>query len=238
MQELTKVFKDVTIPVEVIDEKNIYFNITGIAKKYGKNITDWKKSKRILELAKQLEKSNGSASIKTEKKKGSLEETKIHRSLLMNFARFISVEFEIEADKILYDILTGEKKLIESQKTELIEELEYKQKYFKNQLLAKDKEIEKAKRKAYAYERAGQFQCLTRIIKDSGADISISTLRKILIKEDMVFEKEVAVKVPVPNKKESIEEDGQILFHKDTVMKIMKEYEVEFKDDDQMLIEF
>ena len=118
MKELTKVFKGVSIPVEIIDEQNMYFDITGIASKYGKNITKWKSSKRILELTEELKKGNSYANfkfIKITKQFGKNETTQIHRSLFMNFARFISIDFEIEADKILYDILTGNKVLIQNE---------------------------------------------------------------------------------------------------------------------------
>lgn len=236
MKELTKVFKDVEIHIDVIDDKNVMFDISGIAHKYGKTISEWSKSKRISEKIKNLEKSGFLNKNKAIVKIANT--TKIHNRLFVDFARWINPTFDIYADEIIYDILSGNKKVIETEKTELIKEIKIKEVYFKNQLSEKDKEIEKAKRKSYAYERDGNYQCLTRIIKDTNADISVSTLKKILLKEKMVLEKEVTVTVPVANKYESIEENGQILFNKDSVMKIFSKYAIQSTQDNQLFMEF
>lgn len=234
MKELTKVFKGVSIPVEIIDEKNIYFDITGISKKYGKNITDWQKAKRTLELVEALEKSNGSDLIKVQKIKGKNTAIKIHNTLLINFARFISVDFEIASNEIIYDILTGDKVLIENEKKVLLDRLDQKE----VQLIKAQKEIIEAKRKSYAYTRNGKFQCVTNIIRECNANISSNTLNKILLDKKVIGEKEYTCKKYVANGSESIEEDGLILVHKDTVIKVMRDYDVDFIEDNQMMMDF
>jgi len=105
MVALTKIFNGTELPIEAINENEFMVNIAGIAKAHGKNITDWKDSKRVKETLSVLEKSNDL--------KGNLIDfsingkTMIHNKLLVNFARFISVEFEIWADKMIFDIITG-----------------------------------------------------------------------------------------------------------------------------------
>lgn len=232
MKELTKVFKGVSIPVKIVDDKNMYFDISGIARKFGKNITEWKNSKRNKEIFKLLEKSNNLKESELIKKFG--YETKIHNKLFINFARFISPEFEIEADKILYDILTGKKSLIENEKKELLEKLDKKD----NQLAQAQKEIVEAKRKSYAHDRKGDFQCITNIIRDLDIDTNAVSLNKILLKENVIGKKQYISQKYIANNIDSIEEDGNILVNKDTVIRILKEYEFNFKGNNQLAFDF
>jgi len=56
MKELTKIFNNISIPVEIIDDSNMYFTVSQIARANNKNITEWKDSKRVKELVRVLEK--------------------------------------------------------------------------------------------------------------------------------------------------------------------------------------
>ncbi len=58
MKELTKIFDGIEIPVEYTDEENMWFNVSGVANRFGKNIGDWKNGKRTKELLSEAEKSS------------------------------------------------------------------------------------------------------------------------------------------------------------------------------------
>ncbi len=109
VQELTKMFNDTILPVEVINEKEFMIDITGIAKSKGKKISEWVEGKRTKELLKlKVDKSTFKGNlIQTKQGKGGY--TKIHNSMLISFARFISVEFEDWCDETIYQILTESK---------------------------------------------------------------------------------------------------------------------------------
>jgi hypothetical protein len=206
MKELTKVFKKVDIPVEVLDEDNMWFDISGVAKKYGKNITDWKNSNRVVETIKLLEKSNTLDLIKVEKKAGSQVQTKIHKKLFVSFARFISVEFEIEADKIITEILLGEKKLCEQQFNELQKQIEMK-----------DEKIKQLSEKVYAKPNGDGFETVHRIIANYNIDINSHELNEILHKRGLLKRKTVEKYIYLSNNMR-----GQTpLVHEDTVISIL-----------------
>ena len=206
MKELTKVFKKVDIPVEVLDDENMWFDISGVAKKYGKNITDWKNSKRVKETISLLEKSNTLDLIKIEKKAGNQVRTKIHKKLFVNFARFISVEFEIEADKIITDILLGEKQLCEKQFAELQKQIEQKE----------DK-IKQLSEKVYARPNGNGFETVHRIISDYGINITPHDLNEILYKRGLLNRKIVQKYVYTSNNMRALTP----LVHVDTVLSIV-----------------
>ncbi len=164
MQELTKVFHGIDIPVEYIDEENMWFDVSGVAHKHGKKITDWNNAKRTKEIVKEVEKSLSLGEHKLIKKVG--QNTKIHRSLFVNFARFISVEFEIAADKIMMDILLGKKHLCEEERQS-----------FKNEIYTLELKLQDANElKTYKEGR----MALRKYLKDRG-------LKKD-IKEDIAWE--------------------------------------------------
>lgn len=109
MKELTKVFNGTELEVEMIDDESFYINVSGIARANGKNFSDWVTSKKTKEIFKLKE---ISASLKkTELVVQSGNKTLIHNKVLVNFARFVSVEFEDWCDNTIYDILTGKYKI-------------------------------------------------------------------------------------------------------------------------------
>jgi hypothetical protein len=103
MNELIKVFDNEVLAVEIINEREFYIDVSGVSKKYNKQFTKWSNSERVKETLK--------------KRKFSVSEPilnighsqKIHNSLLVSFARNISVDFEIWCDDIIYELLTNEK---------------------------------------------------------------------------------------------------------------------------------
>lgn len=107
------------------------------------------------------------------------------------------------------------------------------------QLEEKDKQITEAKRKAYAHTRKGNYQCVTNIIRDTSASISANVFNKILLEKKYLNQKEVTVKKYEANNKESITSlDGNILIHYDTAIEVLKDFEIDFEEDEQMMMEF
>ena len=98
-------FNGILLNIERVDEENFFINVSGVARKFGKNITDWRNSKGTKEYINELEKSNAlkASLINTE----IIGKTMIHSSLLVHFARFISPKFAVWADKLVYDYITG-----------------------------------------------------------------------------------------------------------------------------------
>jgi len=105
MKELTKVFDGNELRVDMINDKEFYIDVTGIARKYGKDFRDWSNSKRVSDTIKKWEKSQSLSVTEMIIKTGNAR--KIHNKLLMSFARWISIDFEIFADNMVYDIITG-----------------------------------------------------------------------------------------------------------------------------------
>jgi len=153
MQELTKVFNGIPLKIEMIDDREFMVDITSIAASYGKNITEWSESKRVMQKIavldewgieySELDKMSKKELLefkKTLKGKSNLPQyrgsidtiagangySKIHNRLLIDFARFISIEFDIWCDKMIFDILTGKKQLQLENQTKMLKEVENK----------------------------------------------------------------------------------------------------------------
>jgi len=215
MKELTKVFKKVEIKVDVLDGSNMWFDISGVANKFGKNITEWKNSKRVKEKIKLLENQSNLKMIKV-----SGYQTKIHRSLFVDFARWINIEFDIEADKIIMDILLGEKQLCEKQFTELQKQIEQKQKQIEQkqkQIEQKEEKIKQLSEKVYARPNGNGFETVHRIISDYGINITPHDLNEILYKRGLLNRKIVQKYVYTSNNMRALTP----LVHVDTVLSIV-----------------
>jgi hypothetical protein len=104
MKELTKVFDGNELRVDMINDKEFYIDVTGIARKYGKDITGWIRSKGTVEYMSELLTENPARTLIKTEARGS---TKIHNKMLIPFARFISAKFAVWADNMIYDIITG-----------------------------------------------------------------------------------------------------------------------------------
>jgi len=109
----------------------------------------------------------------------------------------------------------------------------------KKQLQISQSETKSAKRKSYGYDRIGNFQCVTNILRNSNADISAEVFNKMLLSKNILIQKEVKVKKYFANEKESIvTKDGNILIHFDSAIKVLEDFDVVFKDDSQIKMEF
>ena len=112
-------------------------------------------------------------------------------------------------------------------------------KYHQHQLKEKDKQIIEAKRKTYAHSREGKFHCVTNILRDTGANISAEVFNKLLLERKYISQKEVTVKKYIANEKESTTSlDGTVLVHYDTAISILKDFDVEFEEGNQMKMDF
>ncbi len=88
MEELTKVFNNTVLPIEVINKKEFLVDVSGIAKSYGKNLSDWQTKEteyiRLLEKDLKLENPNFKRTlISTKQGRGGF--TKIHNSMLISY---------------------------------------------------------------------------------------------------------------------------------------------------------
>ena len=182
MKELTRVFDGHNIEIEIIDEENMYFTVGSIARKYGKNITEWKESKRIKETIRMLEKSNGLNLNLI--KENAFGKTQIHKKLFVNFARFISVAFEIKADEIITEILLDGKHLCEKERAVFANQLQSVQ----NQLeISQQQTIEAITGKIY---KDGLI-ALSTYIKNRELTISLYGAFEILKEKNIVEVKQV-----------------------------------------------
>ena len=103
MKELVKVFNGAVLPVEVINEKEFMIDVSGVLTKYNKQFSKWSDSKRVKETLKKRKFSVSEPILKIGNTR------KIHSSLLISFARFISLDFEIWCDDTIYEMLVASK---------------------------------------------------------------------------------------------------------------------------------
>lgn len=180
MRELTKVFNNIDIPVEVLDANNIWLDVSNINRVLKVKFSEWKNSKRTKETLRLIEKS---ISIKRNLIDDEIYgKNFIHKKLFISFARFVSLEFEIKADEIIFDILTGSKQL----EYKRVLELENNIKARDYQLLEAQKELKEAKRKIYAYPTNSNIETVTRIISDFGINITAKDLNMLLVKNSLI----------------------------------------------------
>ncbi|MEA1919137.1 MAG: KilA-N domain-containing protein [Campylobacterota bacterium] len=180
MRELTKVFNNIDIPVEVLDANNIWLDVSNINRVLKVKFSEWKNSKRTKETLRLIEKS---ISIKRNLIDDEIYgKNFIHKKLFISFARFVSLEFEIKADEIIFDILTGSKQLEHKR----VLELESNIKARDYQLLEAQKELKEAKRKIYAYPTNSNIETVTRIISDFGINITAKDLNMLLVKNSLI----------------------------------------------------
>ena len=232
MKELTRVFSGISIPVEIIDDKNMYFNISGIANKFGKNITEWKNSRRVKELLSRLEKSNSlNLNFIDERLHGV---TKIHNTLLINFARFISVDFEIASNEILMDILLGNKALHDKKELELLNTISLKE----NQLKISQNQTQEAVRKRYASSGDEYFCCVKKYINENELDISSEDFNTILLDEDVITQKKVDRYAPAPKSPHSAYDGTSIIVNIQKMNQVCKDRNIKTIEDDQMVFDF
>jgi hypothetical protein len=228
MKELTKVFKDIEIKVDVLDDRNMMFDISGVASKFGKKFHDYERTDMFKRyLKKRVETDNLK---ETEMIKRIGHQVKIHNKLFVHFARWVNEDFEIVADNMIYDILTGKNETIEKQ-------LSFKD----NKIMEQQKQIIKLQESTYAKRRGVGFETVFRIISDHGIDISASELNKILVDEGVITKDKCFACNRFDlrdNGTTSMISDGSIVVHVDTVLAILRKHGVKTIEDTQMVMEF
>ena len=204
MKELSKIFNGVNIPVEIVDEENIWFDVSEINNANGRRINEWKESKRVKEALKLHEKScNIKRSLIDTEIRG---KNFIHRKMLVSYARFISTEFEVKADEMIMEILLGEKHLCDEKFVQLEEQLKISQ-----------KQTKEAKRKNHAYPRGNGFETKTRIIEDHSINITHNDFNEIMEEVGLLESEIVEVKHYTSNKMSGVVP----LLHTDTVLSVL-----------------
>lgn len=178
MKELTKVFGDTPINVEKINEE-LFFDISGIAKRYKKQFSHWENLESTKEYLRLLKDTYELQLSKTILKIGN--DVKIHRRLLVKFARWINPKFELWCDEIIYSIAIGEKELIN------------------NQLIMKDTQLRNAQKQLNEISKNGMktyrdgFMSLRKYLKDREIDIKEDLAIEKLLENNIVEYKEVFV---------------------------------------------
>ena len=103
----------------MITDDEFYIDVSGISREYGKDFRDWVENPKVSEMIKLRSEARGLNESELVLRIGNTQ--KIHNKLLVSFARFISVKFEIWADDMIYDLLTGKKQLeLENQTKSLV----------------------------------------------------------------------------------------------------------------------
>ena len=197
MKELTKIFNGTELSIKDIDGE-LYFNVSGISNKYNKRFSEWanqKQTKKYLSSVGIPTCINSSLIINEV-----VGEIFIHRKLLVKFARFISIDFEIWADELIYSILTGKVSLLNKQ------------------LQQKDKSIKEMSKRIYAKPNGSGLELVTRIQKDFGLDITPHDLNLLLVSKGLLQVEEVVVERLVNNNMRN----NMPLLHVETVLKICR----------------
>jgi len=221
MQELVKVFDGIELRTEKINDKEFMIDVSGIAKRYGKNITDWKNKKETLEYIEVLGFSNTLDKVKLFKNvkiKGEQNKVMIHNKMLISFARFISPKFAVWCDDFIYSYLIdascGEVEEKQKQLDSTIKKLEEKEFIISEQR----KIIEKNSERRYAKRRSGNLQSVVRIIKDYNIAISAEDLNQLLVQYGLLDWKIVEqIKYTSDNMN-----NGTPIVHTDTVLDIVE----------------
>jgi len=166
MQELTKVFNGQPLRIEMIDEDKMEFwvDISGITKEHGKFIKDYEKRDRFKEMLKYGEKSVSDVLLK------SGHSVKIHSSILINFASWLSIEFEVWANDFVFSYLTGKFEAEKNGLTSKVKEIENK--YSEQISDLKCKINEKTQHKLVTYR--DDTQSLRKWIQDKFPEYAIS----------------------------------------------------------------
>ena len=203
MKELSKVFNGVTLPIQEIDQE-LYFDVSGIAKKYGKKLNEWEKLENTKEYMLVIEREkNGQElspvqeNIKFVIKQG--QQAFLHREVFVLFARWINIKFAVWSDRLIIKILTD--------KTHLIE----------NQLRATELENKKMHNKIYGKERGDYFETSVYMVREYDIAITPHELNQIMCKEGYLS----VVINEKPKYFSEVMSRGVPLLHVDTVLRII-----------------
>lgn len=201
MRELSKVFDGVELPVQEINQE-LYFDISGVANKYGKQLSHWENLESTKEYFEALEIVSVQENIKLIIKQG--QSAYLHREIFVLFARWINVKFAVWADRLVIDILTRQTQVIETQ------------------LKAKDKKIELLSSSLYAKPRGGNLETVTRIIKDYSVQITPHKLNELLAELNVLGKEEMTLTHYTAHNMSK----GVPLVHTRTVLEILDTYAI------------
>lgn len=251
-------------------KKDLYYDITGIAKKYGKNITNFKNSNLLKDFLSDIEyfnTDNNVLPILNHKKYSYTYSTLIHHLLLDFFINWCEKPSNNTLNQHIYLISDGEycKIGMTSNVSKRIKTLQignpHKLKLIFSILLRNETQnIESKIHDTFKFAKqqgewfklhksnidsiieflllnntinTGSFQSIAEIIKETKAQIFTSILSKIVIN---LLNKSKSYEVN--NGIISIVDNDVILYHKDTIIQIMRDYDVDFIEDSQLSMNF
>jgi len=202
MKELTKIFNGSELNIEMINDIEFMINVSGVANKYGKKFSEFENRKSFKEYLSIVEKSLPLNTTLINKEIHN--KTMIHNKILIEFARWLNVEFAVWCDDFIYSYLTEEKTKYISQLEEQcnIQNVKLEQKQF--QLETSQKELLTAKRKIYASSKDGDRKRISRIIKDYAINATPKEMNEMLFEyglcdRDELLIYDYVVKVPLEN---------------------------------------
>ena len=181
----------------------MYFDISGVANKANKRFSRYVERDEFKEYLKMC--SNVHNLNETELIKKSGHQVKIHKVLLVDFARWINIEFAVFADKIIMDILLGNKHLCEAKVETLENELKKEKSKKDGSFTFNNRVTMESIRKEYGY-------------KASLSELFAAMKEHNIIEFKKVFHNEWHSLVPYAERK-----DGRLLFHEDTIVQTLDE---------------
>ena len=179
---IVKKFHGAIVNIEFFSEE-MYFDISGVAASFGKRLSDWEELKSTKEYFAAL-KSGGDFSPTFDfiirGKRGS-KKALLHKSVFVEFARWVSVGFNVWANKVIEEILFEGKVLCEKERTQYI-----------NQIETAQREIKKLQVKNHKTYKYGNMS-LSKYLKDRNIPLTLETafekltLQKVIERRDVVI---------------------------------------------------
>ncbi len=178
LELIVKSFHGTNVKVEFF-KNEMYFDVSGIANKYNKRLQDWRKLESTKEYFSEVEMSPHQENFKLIRKAG--KTVLLHRSVFVNFARWVNVEFAVWSDKLIWDILTGEKILCEKERNQFEHKIEVQRSEIRT--------LQLNERKTYK----DGFMALSKYKAKNNIPLTIETMFDILSKYDIVENRDVTV---------------------------------------------
>ena len=225
MKELSTIFNGVEMAVEVRDNDEMFFDISGIANKYGKRFSNFEKLDNTQNYLKSVRKVTLLNKTELIRKVGN--STIVHHLIMIEFARWINPAFSVLANKIVFDVLTEGCKVNEKKVNKL-----------ESKLIKKEERIAELQKKVYAKPRGKGFETVTRIISDYKVDLSATDFNKLLISEGYLSEEQYIAIRYIPNNIQSMESNNSIVVHVDSVLELLKKHNVKKVEDRQQQFTF
>ena len=167
--KIMKVFRGEALSVEMIGENDFIVDISGIIAKHNietgenKRLSKWEETDGFKNYLRQRGISPSEGVLK------SGNSVKIHNKLLINFAMWLSVDFCIFAEDLIYDLLTGKKQLELENQTKSLVAIE--QKYSKQISDLKEKVNRRTQHKLITYQ--DNTMSLRKVVSDRFVEYDI-----------------------------------------------------------------